>query len=123
MEDAVKLPRIILADDHTLVLEAFRKLLDPHCDVVSTVSDGRALLESALTLQPDVVLADIAMPLMNGLDAGRLLKEKSPRIRLIYLTIHKDPDLAAEAMRVGASGYLLKTCAASELLHAIREVL
>jgi DNA-binding NarL/FixJ family response regulator len=123
MEDALKLPRVILADDHTLVLEAFRKLLEPHCDVVGTVSNGRALLDSALALKPDAVFIDIAMPLMNGLDAGRQLKEKAPWIRVVYLTMDEDPDLAAEAMRAGASGYLLKTCATSELLHALREVL
>lgn len=123
MEDALKLPRVILADDHTLVLEAFRKLLEPHCDVVGTVSNGRALLDSALVLKPDAVFIDIAMPLMNGLDAGRQLKEKAPWIRVVYLTMVEDPDLAAEAMRAGASGYLLKTCATSELLHALREVL
>jgi DNA-binding NarL/FixJ family response regulator len=123
MEDTFKLVRVILADDHTLVLEAFRKLLEPHCDVVGTVSDGRALLDLALALKPDAVLVDIAMPLMNGLDAGRQLKEKAPRIRVVYLTMDEDPDLAAEAMRAGASGYLLKTCAPSELLHAIQEVL
>src|SRR5271169_1384418 len=102
MEDAMKLPRVILADDHTLVLEAFRKLLEPHCDVVGTVSDGRALLVSALALKHDAVFIDIAMPLMNGLDAGRQLQEKAPRIRVVYLTVNGDPDLAAEAMRAGA---------------------
>lgn len=90
---------------------------------MSTVSDGRALLDSALVLKPDVVLVDIPIPLLNGLEAGRQLKEKATRIGLIYLTMNEDPDLAAEAMRAGASGYFLKTCATSELLHAIREVL
>ena len=92
-------------------------------DVCGDSQEGRALLNLALALKPDVVLVDIAMPLMNGLDAGRQLKEKAPGIRIVYLTVNEDPDLAAEAMRAGASGYMLKKCATSELLHALREVL
>jgi len=91
--------------------------------VCGASQEGRALLNLALALKPDVVLVDIAMPLMNGLDAGRQLKEKAPGIRIVYLTVNEDPDLAAEAMRAGASGYMLKKCATSELLHALREVL
>jgi DNA-binding NarL/FixJ family response regulator len=118
----MKLPRAILADDHKILVEAFRKLLEPHCDVVATVSDGRALLDVAATLKPDVIVLDIGMPLLNGLEAGRQLKKKMPAVKLIFLTMHQDPDLAVEAMRSGASGYLLKTSAPSELLHAIQEV-
>jgi len=119
----MKLPRAILADDHKILVEAFRKLLEPHCNVVATVSDGRALLDVAATLKPDVIVLDIGMPLLNGLEAGRQLKKKMPAVKLIFLTMHQDPDLAVEAMRSGASGYLLKTSAASELLHAIQEAL
>jgi len=119
----MKLPRVILADDHTLLLEAFRKLLEPRFDVVRTVSDGRALVESALALLPDVVLVDVAMPILNGLDAGRQIRAKLPGIKLIYLTMNEDPDLAMEAMRVGASGYLLKYSSATELFQAIALVL
>jgi DNA-binding NarL/FixJ family response regulator len=119
----MKRPRLILADDHTLLLEAFRKLLEPHYDVVGTFSDGRALVESALVLKPDVVVLDIAMPLLNGLDAGRQLKQKLPLVKLIFLTMNEDPDLAAETMRSGASAYLLKNSAGSELFHAIEKVL
>jgi len=112
--------RILLADDHTLLLEAFRKLLESVYDVVGTVGDGLALLAIAPALKPDVILMDISMPRLNGLEAGRRLKQMMPRVKLIFLTMNEDPDLAAEAMRSGASGYLVKTCAASELLDAIQ---
>ncbi len=112
--------RILLADDHTLLLEAFRKLLESVYDVVGTVRDGLALLAIAPALKPDVILMDISMPRLNGLEAGRRLKQMMPRVKLIFLTMNEDPDLAAEAMRSGASGYLVKTCAASELFDAIQ---
>jgi|SRR5882762_9852737 len=112
--------RILLADDHTLLLEAFRKLLESVYDVVGTVGDGLALLAIAPALKPDVILMDISMPRLNGLEAGRRLKQMMPSVKLIFLTMNEDPDLAAEAMRSGASGYLVKTCAASELLDAIQ---
>jgi DNA-binding NarL/FixJ family response regulator len=115
--------RILLADDHTLLLEAFRKLLEPAYDVVGALEDGLALLDAAPILKPDVILIDVAMPRLNGLEAGRRLKQMIPRVKLIFLTMNEDPDLAAEAMRNGASGYLLKTCAASELLDAIQAAL
>jgi DNA-binding NarL/FixJ family response regulator len=116
-------PRILLADDHTLLLEAFEKLLADDCDVVGAVSNGQALLEAAATLSPDVAIVDIAMPLMNGLDAARQLKTLHPDIRVLVLTMNEDPDLAVEALRAGASGYVLKSSAAVELLTAIREVM
>jgi DNA-binding NarL/FixJ family response regulator len=116
-------PRVLLADDHTLLLEAFERLLSPECEVVGRVGDGRALLEAAPKLKPDVVVLDVSMPLLNGLDAGRQLKLMMPDVRLVYLTMNEDPDLAAEAFRNGASAYLLKRSAASELLLAIREVM
>jgi DNA-binding NarL/FixJ family response regulator len=115
----MRLSRVMLADDHTLVLEAFRRLLEPHFEIVGTVSDGRALVESASQLKPDVIVIDIVMPLMNGLEAGLRLKEQMPTVKLIFLTMNDDADLAAEAMRSKASGYLLKTSAADELIHAI----
>ncbi len=116
-------PRVLLADDHTLLLEAFEKLLEEECDVVGTVADGRALLDAAPKLRPDVIIMDISMPLLNGLDAARKLKHMMPRVKLIFLTVNKDPDIAAEAFRLGASGYLLKNSAASELIEAIQQVL
>jgi DNA-binding NarL/FixJ family response regulator len=116
-------PRILLADDHVLVLEAFRALLEPEFEVVGTVTDGRALLTEFSRLNPDVVLIDISMPLLNGLDAGRQLKMQQRAVKLIYLTMNPDPGLAGEALRLGASGYVLKSSAASELTQAIREAL
>lgn len=115
-------PRTLLADDHRLVREAFAQLLEAECDVVGTVADGRALLDAATELHPEIVVLDIGMPLLNGLDAARRLKRLMPEVRLIFLTVSEDPDLAAEAFRAGASGYLLKNSAASELLRAIQEV-
>jgi DNA-binding NarL/FixJ family response regulator len=115
-------PRILLADDHRMLREAFARLLETHCDVVGAVADGRALLAAAPELQPDIVVLDIAMPLLNGLDAARQLKRLMPKVKIIFLTMSEDPDVAAEAFRAGASGFLLKNSAASELLQAIQEV-
>jgi DNA-binding NarL/FixJ family response regulator len=116
-------PRVILADDHTLLLEAFQKLLNDDCDIVGMVSDGRALLAATDSLRPVVVVVDISMPLLNGIDAARQIKQALPDTRIIFLTMNEDPDLAAAAFRAGASGYLLKRSAASELQTAIREVM
>ena len=113
--------RVLLADDHTLLLDAFAKLIEPECDVVGKVADGRALLAAAEKLKPDVVVLDIAMPRLNGLDAGRQLKKAMPDVKLIFLTMNQDPAIATEAFRAGASGYLLKTSAGSELIKAIEE--
>src|SRR3954451_13182187 len=118
----MKRPRVLLADDHRLIREAFAHLLEPSCEVVGAVGDGRALLEAAQELRPDIVVLDIAMPLLNGLDAARQFKSLMPEVKLIFLTVSEDPDVAAEAFRAGASGYLLKTSAASELFQAIQEV-
>ena len=117
------LPRILIADDHTLVAEACKKLLETDYEVVRTVSDGRALVRAAAELRPHLIIVDVAMPILNGLDAGQQIKELLPSVKLVFLTMNQDADLAAEAFRRGASGYLLKTCAASELAIAVREVL
>ena len=101
------------------MLQAFEKLLQPDCEVVGTVGDGHALLAAALELKPDVIVLDIAMPLLNGMVAGERLKQMIPEVKLIFLTVNEDPGFASEAMRIGASGYLLKSSAASELFHAI----
>jgi DNA-binding NarL/FixJ family response regulator len=106
-----------------MLLDAFRALLEPEFDVVGAVPDGRRLLEEFTRLHPDVVLLDIAMPLLNGLDAGRQLKALRKSVKLIYLTMNPDPDLAGEALRLGASGYLLKSSAFQELKQAIHEAL
>jgi len=117
------LPRILIADDHILVAEACKKLLESEYEIVATVSDGRALVRAAIELKPHLIIVDVAMPILNGLDAGQQVKEFLPAVKLVYLTMNHDADLAAEAFRRGASGYLLKTCAAAELTTAVREVL
>lgn len=116
-------PRVLLADDHALLLGAFEKLLAGECDIVGQASDGRALVAAAETLKPDLVVLDISMPLLNGLEAARQIRQKLRHVKLVFVTMNEDPDLAAEAFRVGASGYLLKRSAASELSTAIREVM
>ena len=115
--------RVLIADDHTLIAELCKRLLEPEFEVIGTVSDGRALVRSAASLKPDVAILDIAMPVLNGLDAAEQLAEHLPRLKLIYLTMNSDPEVAAEAFRRGASAYLLKTCAATEIVSAVREVL
>jgi DNA-binding NarL/FixJ family response regulator len=115
--------RILIADDHTLVAEAFKRLLEPDFEVVGMVGDGRALLRAAAQLQPDLVLVDLNMPLLNGLDASEQLKQALPKVKIIVLTMNEDPDIAAVTMGKWASGYLLKKSAGSELLKAVRDVL
>jgi DNA-binding NarL/FixJ family response regulator len=115
--------RILMADDHLMMLEAFKSLLEPDFEVVGMVTDGRALLEECSRLHPDIVLIDIAMPLLNGLDAGRKLRAGHRTVKLIYLTMNPDPDLAGEALRLGASGYVLKTSAVQELKQALQEAM
>ncbi|HTK94360.1 MAG TPA: response regulator transcription factor [Terriglobales bacterium] len=116
-------PRLLLADDHTLIAEACRALLEPEFEVVAIVRDGRELLRAAGQFKPDLIVADIGMPLLNGLDAGEQVKNLWPTVKLVYLTMQAGPDLAAEAFRRGASAYLLKSSAADELITAIRKVL
>jgi DNA-binding NarL/FixJ family response regulator len=117
----MKRHRILLADDHLLIAQALQQLLQVEFDVVGIVSDGRELLRAARELSPDVVVVDIGMPLLNGLDAGEQLKATNPNIRIVYLTQHREPRFAVEAFRRGASGFLLKDSAVSELTVAIRE--
>lgn len=118
----MKRPRVILADDHTMILDALKNLLEPEFEVVGTFADGRALMEGAARLNPNVIVLDIGMPTMNGLNAGERLKQEMPLVKLVYLTMNHDPDMAGEAFRLGASAYLLKNSAAAELQNAIREV-
>jgi DNA-binding NarL/FixJ family response regulator len=119
----VKRPTILLADDHVLIAQALEHLLAVEFEIVGRVSDGRALLAAAADLLPDVVIVDIGMPLLNGLDAGEQLRLLHPGIKVIYLTQNREPRLAVEAFRRNASAYLLKDSAASELTTAIREAL
>jgi len=116
-------PRVLLADDHNMLLGAFAKLLASECEIVGTASDGRTLVVEAMRLKPDVVVLDIAMPLLNGLDAGRQIKQLRKETKLVFVTMNEDSELAAGAFRAGASAYLLKRSAASELLLAVREVM
>jgi len=116
-------PSVLIADDHTLIVEAFRKLLEPQYDVVATVADGRALLDVASRVRPDVIVVDVGMPLLNGLAAGQQLKKSMPKVKLVYVTMNEDPDVAAEAVESGASVYLLKSSAAEELLKGIHQAL
>jgi len=119
----MKRPRIVLADDHTLVLEGLRKILEEKCDVVGMAEDGRTLLKVAQQHNPDVVVMDISMPELNGLDAARQLRKLLPTCKIIFLTMHADPTYSKEAFQAGASAFLLKRSAATELLLAIQAVL
>jgi len=115
--------RLLIADDHTLLAEACKNLLEPEFEVVGIVDNGRALLRMACELKPEVVVLDIAMPQLNGLDAGDQIKHLLPATKLVYLTVNMSPEVAAEAFRRGASGYVVKTSAAAELITAIRRAL
>jgi DNA-binding NarL/FixJ family response regulator len=116
-------PRILLADDHTMLLDAFRRLLEPRCEIVDTACDGHALLDLAASTGPDVIVLDISMPRLNGMDACAQLRRKMSGMRFVFLTVNEDPDIAAEAIRLGASGYLLKSSASVELFTAIEQAL
>src|SRR5678816_745077 len=104
----MKRPRVILADDHTLITDAPKNLIEPEIEVVGTFADGQTLLEQAPQLNPNVIVLDIGMPTMNGLNAGQRLKLLLPLVKLVYVTMNNDPDVAGEAFRLGASGYVLK---------------
>lgn len=114
---------VLLADDHAIVAEGLATLLKGHFDLVGTVGDGSQLLEAARALQPDVIVADMAMPVLSGLEALRQLKAERIDAKVIFLTMHADAQLATEALRAGASGYVLKHSAGEELMRAIHEVL
>ena len=115
-------PRVVLADDHSLVLEGFRRILEHQCDLVGMVEDGRALIEVAQRTQPDIAILDVSMPLLNGIDAAMQLKKLQPSIKMIFVTMHDDVDYVRSAFEAGASGYLLKRSAVDELEQAIRVV-
>lgn len=115
--------RLLLADDHTLMLQGIRRILEQDFELAGAVSDGRALVAAAQELRPDVILLDISMPLLNGIDAARQIRTLVPETKLIFLTMHKDRDYVLEAFRAGGSGYILKWSAEEELTVAIRRVL
>jgi DNA-binding NarL/FixJ family response regulator len=116
-------PRVAIVDDHTLLTAAFQKLLEPQCEIVGTFTDAREFLNVAETIKPDVVVLDVSMPGLNGLDTARELKKIVPSARVVFVTMNEDPDIAAEAFRAGASGFLLKRSAGTELQAAIRDVM
>lgn len=116
-------PRVLLADDHDIVVEGLRRILEPRFDLVASVRDGRELLDQAEKLQPDLIVTDITMPNLNGLDAVRQLRKRGVRAKVVFLTMHGDTDLATEAFRTGASGYVLKSSAGRELVEGIETVL
>ena len=116
-------PRVLLADDHPMVLDGLRKLLEPDFEVVAAVTDGRELLEAAQRLQPDLVITDISMPFVDGLEATRRLQKSRPGTRVLILSVHADPSWVREAFEAGACGYLTKISAPEEIGTAVREVL
>ena len=115
--------RVLLGDDHTLVLEGFRRIIEADFDVVGAAEDGNALVGEALRLNPDVILVDISLPVLNGIEAARRIKAKLPATKIIFLTMHSDFTYLRDALRLGASGYLLKSSAGTELVNAVRQVL
>ena len=119
----MKRPRVLIADDHLLLMDALKRLLEPEFEVLETVSDGKALVSRALQLNPDLIILDLALPLLNGMDAGRQLKELLPKTKLLVVTVNEDPRIAVKALREWAAGFVLKKCAGAELLCAIRRVL
>jgi DNA-binding NarL/FixJ family response regulator len=119
----MKRARILLADDHSLILAGIRSLLERDFDVVGSLEDGRSLVEQALLQRPDLIILDIAMPLLNGIEAARHIKKEWPEAKLLFLTMHSDPFYLREALQAGAGGFLLKTSATEELPTAVRKVL
>ena len=119
----MKRPRILLADDHRIVLEGLRSLLEPEYDLVGMATNGRELVELAEALKPDVVVVDISMPLLNGIDATRQLRERNSTVKIVVLTMHPDAVYATRALEAGASAYVLKHAASDELVTAIEDAL
>lgn len=116
-------PTILLADDHPMMRTVLKKMLEPEHDVIGCVEDGRTLVDSAADLKPDLVVLDVGLPILNGLDAGRQLKLLMPGIKLVFLTMNRDPDIVREAFRIGASGYVLKDSMGEELLQVIQDAM
>jgi len=121
--DEIGRPRLLLADDHTIVIDGLRRLLEPEFELIGTVSDGEALVKSAVRLKPDVIVTDVSMPLLDGIEAARRLRNSGSCAKIIFLTMYSDVQVATEALRAGASGYVLKHSATDVLSHAIWEAL
>jgi DNA-binding NarL/FixJ family response regulator len=115
-------PRILIAEDHQLVMDGMSRIIDGECEIIGTVTTGRQAVLLAQDLKPDVILLDIAMPLLNGIDAARQIKRTTPDVKIIFVTVQLNRDYVREAFDAGASGYVLKQAASSELVAAIREV-
>jgi DNA-binding NarL/FixJ family response regulator len=115
-------PRLLIADDHRLVVEGLAKIVEGECEIVGVVSNGREVVAAAMEKEPDVILLDITMPLLNGIEAGRQIKREKPNIKIIFVTMQLNRDYVREAFEAGGSGYVLKQAAASELMMAIHEV-
>jgi DNA-binding NarL/FixJ family response regulator len=115
--------RVLLADDHTLVAEGIRKILESEFEVVGTAADGDTLVREALAAKPDAVILDISLPVLDGLEAARRIKRDAPQTKVLFLTMHSDFSYLRDAMRLGASGYILKRSAGRELLTAVRTAL
>jgi DNA-binding NarL/FixJ family response regulator len=116
-------PRVLLADDHVMFCEGLRSILDPHFDVVGIVENGQQLVTAAAQLKPDVVVADVSMPLLNGIGAARRLRKTKRSPKIVFLTMHADATFAMEAFRAGAAGYVLKSSPSSEIVTAIQEAM
>ncbi|MEZ5361532.1 MAG: response regulator transcription factor [Bryobacterales bacterium] len=116
-------PGILIADDHRIFAEGLRHILSPYCNVLGTVADGRELIEAAHTLKPELIVADISMPVLNGIDAVRRIRTKNADVKILFLTMHPDVTYATEAIAAGASGYVLKHSVTSELMTAVAAVL
>jgi DNA-binding NarL/FixJ family response regulator len=119
----MKRPRILLADDHALMLDGFSNLLTPKYDVVGTVEDGKALVEAAIRLNPDLIILDITMPILNGIDAAREIRKQLPQVKLLFVTMHTSPTYLQAALEAGANGYAVKSSGRSEILSAVEKVL
>ena len=121
--ESIKKTRVLLADDHRIVIDGLKSILEPEFELVGTVEDGRALVARANALNPDVIVADISMPLLNGIEAARQLKKANSAAKIIFLTMHPDSTYATRALEAGAVGYVLKHSASTELITAIRQAL
>jgi DNA-binding NarL/FixJ family response regulator len=119
----MKRTTILVADDHPMICATLRKMLEPVHDLIGCVGDGQTLVKSALDMKPDLILVDLGLPGLNGLEAGRELKKLMPGLKLIFLTMNRDPDIVREAFRIGASGYVLKDAMGEDLLPAIHDAM
>lgn len=119
----MKPPRVLLADHHPIVIEGLRRVLAPEFEIAGEVKDGRALVAAVETLQPDIIIAEISMPLLNGIEAVRQIRKMNRKVKIIFLTMHPDVNFAAEALRAGCSAYILKSSSVAEIREAVRQAL